>query len=120
MQSEFEEREKILKTEGGEHSNTPATRGQRTLHPSIHLKLIKNDVFRPPIFPRVYSILFGIGLQLAISLLTTSLSVVSFFRSEANRATIMIILMTFYICSGIILGYSSSRMYMTISVTSLN
>lgn len=116
IQSEYEESERILKTDGGETSNIPASRGLKKLHPSIHLKVIKNDVFRPPVFPRVFSILFGIGLQLAISLLTTSLSVVLFFKSEANRATIMVILMTFYLCSGIILGYSSSRMYMTLSV----
>jgi cation transporter-like permease len=115
-QSETEERERILKTEGGDSNNVATFRGSRKVHSSIHLKVIKNDVFRQPTFPRVYSILFGLGLQLSIALLATSLSVVLFFKSEANRATILVILMTFYLCSGIILGFASSKMYMTINV----
>lgn len=89
-------------------------------HPSVHLKAIKNDVFRPPNYPRIYSILVGLGLQFAISLLATSLGLVLFFKSEAYRGQILLLMIFLCILSGTILGYSSSKIYMNLNVEALS
>lgn len=87
-------------------------------HPSLHLKIIKNDVFRSPKLPRVFSIMMGVGLQFGIALLATSMSLVLFFKSQQHRGRILTVLIAFYLMSGTILGYSSSRFYMNYNVNS--
>jgi hypothetical protein len=85
-------------------------------HPSVHLKAIKSEVFRPPNHPRLYSILVGLGMQFSISLLATAFLLVLFFKSETYRGQVLLTSVFLYIFSGTILGYSSAKIYMNLDV----
>ena len=97
-------------------SNMQRKRRQAPVHPSFHLKSIRNDVFRQPPYPRIFSVLIGFGLQFAISLLATSLFLMIFFKTKQHRSKVILSLLAFYLFTGLILGYSTSKFYMSINV----
>ena len=86
-------------------------------HPSLHLKAIRNDVFRQPTFPRVFSILLGFGMQFAVALLFTSVFLMVFFKAKQHRSQVIGALLVFYPSTGLFLGYTSSLFYSTINVS---
>ncbi len=85
-------------------------------HPSIHLKAIRNDVFRQPTFPRVFSIMVGFGMQFAMALLFTSVFLMVFFRAKQHRSQVIGALLVFYPSTGLFLGFTASLIYSTINV----
>jgi len=75
-------------------------------------KLIHADVFRPPEnFQMTYCVFLGTGTQLGLTLLASiGFSAVGFL-SPARRGSLMNATLVFYMLTGIISGYVSSRIY---------
>ncbi|EJU04248.1 endosomal P24A protein [Dacryopinax primogenitus] len=80
-------------------------------------KLIHGEVFRPPRYPIVLSVLVGNGAQLGAMVAVTLVFALFGFLSPSNRgslATVMIICWTLFGC---VAGYMSQRVYMSIGGT---
>ncbi|KAJ1304635.1 hypothetical protein OPQ81_005776 [Rhizoctonia solani] len=80
-------------------------------------KLVHGEVFRPPRFPMVLSVLVGNGAQLCVMVGVTLVFALLGFLSPSNRgalATMMIVFWTFF---GSVGGYVSARVYASIGGT---
>ncbi len=77
-------------------------------------KLIHADVFRPPTeYPMIFCVTVGTGVQLvACSFLLILFSAIGFL-SPANRGSIMIGMLIFFVLMGSLAGYTSARLYKT-------
>ena len=95
----------------GERRDNTTRTSVKLPHPSIHLKAVKNDVFRPPMFPRVLSLLVGIGIQISVALVGTCFFLLVFFKTDTERGKVISLLLLFYVSTGTVLGYTSSRVY---------
>lgn len=77
-------------------------------------KLIHADVFRPPTdFPMIFCVLVGTGFQLVACTFLSVLFSAAGFLSPANRGSIMIGMLLFYVLMGSLAGFTSARLYKT-------
>ncbi|MGK3759746.1 MAG: transmembrane 9 superfamily protein 2/4, partial [Bacillariaceae sp.] len=75
-------------------------------------KLVHADVFRPPDnYPMVYCVCCGAGAQLSITILLAICFSAVGFLSPARRGSLMNGILSFYVLTGIVAGYVSSRLY---------
>jgi len=75
-------------------------------------KLIHADVFRPPqTRPMMYCAFLGTGVQLGITTLFAIVFSAVGFLSPARRGSFVNAAIAFYLLSGVVAGYVSSRLY---------
>lgn len=75
-------------------------------------KLIHADVFRPPDnHPMLFCVCCGGGVQLILTVFTTICFSAIGFLNPARRGSLMNGILAFYVLTGIISGYVSSRLY---------
>jgi transmembrane 9 superfamily member 2/4 len=75
-------------------------------------KLIHADVFRPPsTYPMLYCVFLGSGAQLCVTALFAIIFSAVGFLSPARRGSLMNAFLVFYVLTGTVAGYVSSRMY---------
>ncbi|CAH8432679.1 unnamed protein product [Heterobilharzia americana] len=74
-------------------------------------KLVHGDVFRPPIWCMLFSVLVGSGVQIFQMLLVTLFFACLGFLSPANRGALMTCAMALFACLGASAGYVSARVY---------
>jgi transmembrane 9 superfamily protein 2/4 len=75
-------------------------------------KLIHADVFRPPDnYPMLFCVCCGGGVQLILTtFITIGFSAIGFLN-PARRGSLMNGILSFYVLTGIVSGYTSSRLY---------
>ncbi len=77
-------------------------------------KLIHADVFRPPSdFPMLFSVIVGSGVQLISCTFLLIVFAAIGFLSPANRGSIMIGMLLFFVLLGYAAGFTSARLYKT-------
>jgi transmembrane 9 superfamily protein 2/4 len=77
-------------------------------------KLVHGDVFRPPVYPRLFASLVGSGVQiLGMAIVTIFFSMLGML-SPASRGALMTAMIFLYVIMGILAGYFSARLYRTI------
>jgi len=74
-------------------------------------KLVHGDVFRPPRYGMLLSLLLGSGVQMFFMTLITLVFACLGFLSPANRGSLMTCAMVLYVCLGTPAGYVSARIY---------
>lgn len=75
-------------------------------------KLVHADVFRPPDnYPMLFCVCVGGGVQLGVTILLAIIFSAVGFLSPARRGSLMNAILVFYMLSGIISGFVSSRLY---------
>lgn len=75
-------------------------------------KLVHADVFRPPSsHPMLYCVFLGSGAQLALTVFCAIVLAAVGFLSPARRGSLINAFLAFYVLSGCVAGYVSSRMY---------
>jgi transmembrane 9 superfamily member 2/4 len=75
-------------------------------------KLIHADVFRPPqSHTMLYCVFLGSGAQLGLTVFCAILLAAVGFLSPARRGSLMNAFLAFYVLTGVVAGYVSSRMY---------
>lgn len=75
-------------------------------------KLVHADVFRPPDnYPMLYCVCCGGGVQLILTILLAICFSAVGFLSPARRGSLMNGILSFYVLTGILAGYVSSRLY---------
>jgi transmembrane 9 superfamily protein 2/4 len=75
-------------------------------------KLIHADVFRPPQnYPMLFCVCCGGGVQLFLTIFATICLSAIGFLSPARRGSLMNGILSFYVLTGVISGYVSSRLY---------
>ncbi len=75
-------------------------------------KLIHADVFRPPDnYPMLFCVCCGGGVQLILTVFTTICFSAIGFLNPARRGSLMNGILSFYVLTGILAGYVSSRLY---------
>jgi len=75
-------------------------------------KLIHADVFRPPDnYPMLFCVCCGGGVQLLLTIFITICFSAIGFLNPARRGSLMNGILSFYVLTGIIAGYVSSRLY---------
>jgi transmembrane 9 superfamily protein 2/4 len=75
-------------------------------------KLIHADVFRPPEnYPMLFCVCCGGGVQLLLTIFITICFSAVGFLNPARRGSLMNGILSFYVLTGIIAGYVSSRLY---------
>jgi len=78
---------------------------------------VHTEVFRPPPYGGLFSILVGTGVQVfAMSLLTLIFAVLGFL-SPANRGGLMTALLLLFVFMGVFAGYYSTRVYKMFKLT---
>ncbi|OAD54014.1 Transmembrane 9 superfamily member 4, partial [Eufriesea mexicana] len=76
-------------------------------------KLVHGDVFRPPPNPRLFAAVIGSGIQIFFMALITIFFAMLGMLSPASRGALGSCVITLYVCSGLIAGYFSARLYKT-------
>jgi len=75
-------------------------------------KLIHADVFRPPDnYPMIFCVCCGGGVQLILTIFVTICFSAIGFLNPARRGSLMNGILSFYVLTGILSGYVSSRLY---------
>jgi transmembrane 9 superfamily protein 2/4 len=75
-------------------------------------KLVHADVFRPPsTHPMLYCVFIGSGAQLCVTALFAIMFSAVGFLSPARRGSLMNAFLVFYMLTGTVAGYISSRLY---------
>ena len=74
-------------------------------------KLVHGDVFRPPPFRMVLSVLIGSGVQVATMSVITLVFALLGFLSPANRGGLMTAVVVLFLLMALFSGYFSARMY---------
>jgi transmembrane 9 superfamily protein 2/4 len=75
-------------------------------------KLVHADVFRPPsTHPMLYCVFVGSGAQLCVTALFAIIFSAVGFLSPARRGSLMNAFLVFYMLTGTVAGYISSRLY---------
>jgi len=75
-------------------------------------KLVHADVFRPPqTMPMLYCVFIGSGSQLGLTILLSIIFSAVGFLNPARRGSLVNAMLSFYMLSGIVAGYISSRLY---------
>ncbi|CAG9326160.1 unnamed protein product [Blepharisma stoltei] len=74
-------------------------------------KQIRGDVFRPPVYAGIFSVIIGSGVQV-IGMAVLSLFFASIgFLSPAHRGGLITTALIFYVFMGVFSGYTSARLY---------
>lgn len=76
-------------------------------------KLVHADVFRPPSYPMLISVLCGSGMQILLMSILTLVFACMGFLSPSNRGYLLITLLMLYVLMGFVAGYTTARMYKT-------
>ena len=77
-------------------------------------KLIHADIFRPPIhYPMLFCVFIGTGSQLLACVFLSVFFAAMGFLSPANRGSIMIGMLLFYVLMGFLAGFIAARFYKT-------
>lgn len=77
-------------------------------------KLVHADVFRPPAdFPMLFCVFVGTGVQLIVCTFLLVIFAAIGFLSPANRGSIMIGMLLFFVLMGATAGFTSARLYKT-------
>jgi transmembrane 9 superfamily member 2/4 len=75
-------------------------------------KLVHADVFRPPDnYPMLYCVFVGSGVQLGVTVLLSIVFSAIGFLNPSRRGSLMCGILVFFMLSGIISGFVSSRLY---------
>ena len=75
-------------------------------------KLVHADVFRPPQNqPMLFCVFCGTGAQIALTALCAICLSAAGFLSPARRGSLMNAFLAFYVLSGVVAGYVSSRLF---------
>ncbi|CAH8436232.1 unnamed protein product [Schistosoma bovis] len=74
-------------------------------------KLVHGDVFRPPNWGMLFSVVVGSGVQIFQMLLVTLFFACLGFLSPANRGALMTCALAVFACLGASSGYASARIY---------
>ncbi|KAG7349607.1 endomembrane protein 70-domain containing protein [Nitzschia inconspicua] len=75
-------------------------------------KLIHADVFRPPDnYPMLYCVFVGSGVQMLVTVFLSIVFSAVGFLNPARRGSLMNAILVFYMLSGVLAGYVSSRLY---------
>merc|ERR1712232_755369 len=74
-------------------------------------KLVHGDVFRPPGFRLLLSVLIGSGVQVLTMSLITLIFALLGFLSPANRGALMTAVVVLFLLMALFSGYFSARMY---------
>ncbi|KAJ3216498.1 hypothetical protein HDU67_009365 [Dinochytrium kinnereticum] len=74
-------------------------------------KLVHGDVFRPPAFPNLFSVLIGSGAQILSMAFVTLIFAVLGFLSPSSRGSLTTVMLVFYVVFGSFAGYYSARIY---------
>lgn len=74
-------------------------------------KLVHGDVFRPPRYAMLLSVLLGSGVQVIIMAMITLIFACLGFLSPANRGALMTTALLLYVTLGTPAGYVSARLY---------
>lgn len=75
-------------------------------------KLVHADVFRPPDnYPMLFCVCCGGGVQLGLTVLLSICFSAIGFLNPARRGSLMNGILSFYVLSGVLAGYVSSRLY---------
>merc|ERR1712137_114303 len=81
-------------------------------------KLVHGDVFRPPPFRIVLSVLLGSGIQIFAMVVITLIFALLGFLSPANRGGLMTAVVILFMLMAFCSGYTSARMYKIFKGTS--
>jgi len=76
-------------------------------------KLVHADVFRPPSYPMLISVMCGSGMQILMMSIFTIIFAWMGFLNPSNRGYLLITLLLLYVLMGFVAGYTTSRMYKT-------
>eukprot|EP01039_Chlorochromonas_danica_P008603 gene8598-9479_t len=77
-------------------------------------KLVHADVFRPPTdYPMLFCVIIGTGVQVIACAFLLILFAAFGFLSPANRGSIMIGMLLFFVLMGALAGFTSARLYKT-------
>ncbi|KAF9999456.1 hypothetical protein BGZ80_002470 [Entomortierella chlamydospora] len=74
-------------------------------------KLVHGDVFRPPPYPMLLSIIVGNGSQMFWMASVTILFAALGFLSPSNRGALGTVMIVFYMFFGVVAGFVSARLY---------
>lgn len=74
-------------------------------------KLVHGEVFRPPPYPMLLSVLLGTGAQLGAMVAITLVFALLGFLSPSNRGALATVMIIFYTLFGSIAGYVSAIVY---------
>lgn len=74
-------------------------------------KKLKMDVFRPPTFPLVFSVMIGTGIHGSVIIGCTTLFAAIFFITEFHRGDVVLGFGLCYLLTSIMNGYVSARIY---------
>jgi transmembrane 9 superfamily protein 2/4 len=80
-------------------------------------KLIHGEVFRPPQYGSLFSIMVGTGVQVFAMTLLILIFAVLGFLSPANRGGLMTALLLLFVFMGVFAGYYSTRTYKMFKLT---
>ena len=76
-------------------------------------KLVHADVFRPPSYPMLISVMCGSGMQILTMSIFTIIFACMGFLHPSNRGYLLITLLLLYVIMRFVAGYTTSRMYKT-------
>jgi len=77
-------------------------------------KLVHADVFRPPTeYPMLFCVCVGTGTQILVCVFLSIFFAALGFLSPANRGSIMIGMLCFFVLTAFLAGYSSARLFKT-------
>mmetsp|Transcript_41395 Transcript_41395/g.88074 ORF Transcript_41395/g.88074 Transcript_41395/m.88074 type:complete len:623 (+) Transcript_41395:31-1899(+) len=80
-------------------------------------KLVHGDVFRPPPYRMLLSVLIGSGVQVLTMTIITLIFALLGFLSPANRGGLMTAVVVLFLLMALFSGYFSARMYKTFKGT---
>ena len=78
---------------------------------SLHVFLLRGDLFQPPKFPMPLSVFLGSGAQLFCTIVLTLLFACSGLLSPPNRGALVIAVLLFYVVMAAVAGFLSARQY---------
>ncbi|KAF9436274.1 hypothetical protein BGZ76_004427 [Entomortierella beljakovae] len=84
---------------------------QEDFHEDFGWKLVHGDVFRPPPYPMLLSIIVGNGTQMFLMTSVTILFAALGFLSPSNRGSLATVMIVFYMFFGVAAGFVSARLY---------
>ncbi|RKP36945.1 Nonaspanin [Dimargaris cristalligena] len=84
---------------------------QEDLQEDFGWKLVHGDVFRPPAYARLLSILVGNGCQLFYMAVVTLVFASLGFLSPSNRGSLATMMVCFYVLFSCAAGYNTARVY---------
>lgn len=74
-------------------------------------KQVKGDIFRPPVYASIFSIIVGSGVQVIGMAVLTLLFACLGFLSPAHRGALVTAMLILFVFMGVFAGHTSSRLY---------